>query len=249
MRAAGRGRHLAAAAGVVALATVTPNAAVHAAPNPGQPVENDYGQTDAEVAAEVAAAVNADPAVVAARSRAASARTLATSRTVVEAKAKKAYKKALKSHKKKAITRTKRAYRLAHARAVSARAADATARAAAAAAVARATTNVRWLHYRPVDGIWQGARSTYYIPDDKSFHPIEVRITVSGGHVTSVSVPVYETSGETGRINEAAIPVLIEAAMAAQDTAEVSNVSGASLTSYAFRNSLSSALLRAGYHA
>jgi hypothetical protein len=219
----------------------------YAAPNPGQPVENDYGQTDAEVTLEVTAAVNADPAVRAARAKVATAHALTVARAAAEAKAKKAYKKALK--KRTAVATKKRAYKKARALTSTARAAEAAARSSAATVVARVTSDVRWMHYRPVDGVWLGARSTYYIPDDRSFHPIEVSITVSGGHVTAVSVPVYETSGETGRINESALPVLVERALAANDTAEVAGVSGASLTSYAFRNSLSSALLRAGYHA
>jgi hypothetical protein len=219
----------------------------YAAPNPGQPVENDYGQTDAEVTVEVTAAVNADPAVRAARAKVATAHALTVARAAAEAKAKRAYKKALK--KRTAVAKKKRAYKKARALTASARAAEGAARSAATTVVARVTSDVRWMHYRPVDGVWLGARSTYYIPEDLSFHPIEVSITVSGGHVTAVSVPVYEASGETGRINEATLPVLIERALAANDTAEVAGVSGASLTSYAFRNSLSSALLRAGYHA
>ena len=236
---------LAAAVGLP-LSSLAP---VHAAPNPGQPVENDYGQTDAEVTAEVNAAVDADPAVKAARAKVATAQALAVARTSAETKAKKALKKALKSGQKKKIAKAKRASRSAHSRAVAARTAEAAARRAAASIVAATTADVRWAHYRPVDGVWRGARSTYWIPEDGSYHPIEVSITVSGGHVTDVTVPLYETDGETGRINEAALPVLIEAALAAKDTAEVADVSGASLTSYAFRNSLSSALLRAGYHA
>ena len=239
-------------AAVGGLAAVTPIAVVapaHAAPNPGQTIENDYGQTAAEVDAEVAAAVNADPAVKAARAKVAAAHTLAVARTAAETKAKKARTKAIKSHKKKAITRAKKAYRITHARAVAARTAETAARTAAAKVVAAATADVRWMHYRPVDGTYRGAQSIYYIPDDGAFHAIVVEIVVSGGHVTSVTVPVFEASGETGRINETALPVLVERAMAAHDTAEVAGVSGASLTSTAFRNSLSSALLRAGYHA
>lgn len=249
MRALRRTPLIAAVGGLAVatpLASVTP---VHAAPNPGQAVENDYGQTAAEVDAEVAAAVSADPVVRAARTKVAAAQALAVTRTAAETKAKKARTKAIKSHKKRVIARAKKAYRIAHGRAVSARAAEAAARTAAAKVVAATTSDVRWMHYRPVDGTYRGAQSSYYIPDDRSFHPIVVEIVVSGGHVTSVTVPVFEASGETGRINETALPVLIERAMAAQDTAEVSGVSGASLTSTAFRNSLSSALLRAGYHA
>lgn len=246
-----RRRPLVAAIG--GLAVVAPLSAAlpaHAAPNPGQAIENDYGQTDAEVTAEVNAAVGADPAVKAARATVASAHTLVVSRAAAEARAKKVYTKALKAKKKrKAIAKAKRAWKVAKARTASARAAESDAAKAAAAVVAQKTADVRWLHYRPVDGVWQGARSSYFIPDDGKLHPIEVRITVSGGHVVDVSVPVLETTGETGRINADALPVLIARALAANDTAEVAGVSGASLTSYAFRNSLSSALIRAGYHA
>lgn len=233
----------------VAAAGLSSAAPAYSAPNPGQPVENDYGQSEAEVTAEVTAAVNADPAVRAARAKVTTAHELTVGRSATEAKAKKAYKKAVKSRKAKAVKRTKRAYAKARALTAAARTAEASARMTAARVVAQATNDVRWMHYRPVDGVWLGAQSTYYIPEDRSFHPIVVSISVAGGHVTAVSVPVYETSGETGRINESALPVLIERALAANDTAEVAGVSGASLTSYAFRNSLSSALLRAGYHA
>jgi uncharacterized protein with FMN-binding domain len=105
------------------------------------------------------------------------------------------------------------------------------------------------MHYRPVDGTVMGQRSTYFIGQDGTFHPIVVSVTVTGGHVSAVSVPVYEKAGETGSINAYALPLLVQRALAAQDTAEVASVSGASLTSTAFRNSLSSALLTAGYHA
>ncbi len=68
-------RLVAATAGVGALAStlgatllaVAPIAA--AEPAPGQAVENDWGQTAAQVDAEIAAAVDADPRVVAARTR------------------------------------------------------------------------------------------------------------------------------------------------------------------------------------
>ncbi|MFN8167403.1 MAG: FMN-binding protein [Candidatus Nanopelagicales bacterium] len=249
MRALRRRPVVAAIGGLAVAAPLSATLPAHAAPNPGQTVENDYGQTDAEVDAEVAAAVSADPAVRAARARVASAHAVVVARATAEAKAKKTYAKARKTHKKKSIAKAKRAYKLARSRTAAARSAEASAASAAAAVVAQKNAAVRWMHYRPVDGVWQGARSSYYIPDDGKLHPIEVRITVSGGHVVAVSVPVSETSGETGRINESALPVLIERALAAGDTAEVASVSGASLTSYAFRNSLSSALLRAGYHA
>ena len=240
---------IAAAGGLAVLAPYAAALPALAAPNPGQPVDNDYGQSDAEVAAEVAAAVAADPAVKAARARVVTAHSLVLARAAAQASAKKACTKARKTHRAKAIATTKRAYRKARARTAEARSAEAAAAASAATAVATATAEVRWRHYRPVDGVWTGAQSTYYIPDERAFHPIVVSITVSGGHVTAVSVPLKATDGESGRITDAALPALIESALAAHDTAEIAGVSGASLTSTAFRNSLSSALLRAGYHA
>jgi fibronectin type 3 domain-containing protein len=60
-------RAVAALAGVSAFATLTP--AALADPAPGQDINNDWGQTASQVAAEISGQVEADPRVVAARNR------------------------------------------------------------------------------------------------------------------------------------------------------------------------------------
>ena len=245
MRSLHRRRTFAVLGTMAMLSPVAAALPADAAPNPGQDVVNDYGQTDAEVSAEVAAAVNADRAVVAARARVGAAHALTVTRTAAEARAKKAYAKARASKKRKPIARSRKAYRHAHARTVAARATEASARTACARQVAITTSDVRQMHYRPVDGEWDGPVTKYFIPPD--LEPIRVHITVTGGHVSAVTVPVFQAAGESGRYNARALPLLIEAALAAHDTVNVATVSGATLTSGAFRSSLYSALVLAGF--
>ena len=248
MRSLRRKSLIVTAGTVSALAPLGSLAPAYAVTTPGQAVENDYGQSDAEVAAEITAAVDATPAVVAARSRAAAAHGVALARTAAEAKVVAAYKKAVKAHNKKAAAKAKKVYKVVHKRAVAARAADAAARAAAARVVASTTAAVRATHYRPVDGTYLGPVKQYFIPD-LGLEPIQVRIVVYGGHVSDVTVPVYSTTGDSKAYNEMALPILMQEAMAAHDTADVAVVTGASLTSGAFAGSLSGALVAAGYKA
>ena len=246
MRTLHRKPVIAAVGGIAALSPIAATMPAYAVTTPGQAIANDYGQSDAEVTAEVTAAVNANTSVKAARAKATAAHGLAVSRTSAEKKARAAYKKAVKSKKRKAITKTKKAYRTAHARAVSARAADSAAKAACAKTVANVTAAVRNQHYRPVDGTYVGAVSQYFIPN-VGLEPIQVRIVVYGGHVSDISVPVYVSTGDSAEYNAMALPILMQEAMAAHDTSNVAAVSGASLTSGSFAASLSSALIRAGF--
>lgn len=248
MRSLRRKPLIVTAGGIAALAPLAAVAPAYAVTTPGQDIDNDYGQSDAEVAAEIKAQVDAAPAVVAARSRATAAHAVALSRTAAEAKVVAAYKKAVKKHDKKAVAKAKKLYKVVHKRAVAARAADAAAKAAAAKQVAATTAAVRAKHYRPVDGTYLGPVKQYFIPD-LGLEPIQVRIVVYGGHVSDVSVPVYSTTGDSRAYNEMALPVLMQEAMAAHDTADVAVVTGASLTSGAFAKSLAGALVAAGYKA
>ncbi len=70
---------------------------------------------------------------------------------------------------------------------------------------------------------------------------------VSNGHVSAVDVPVYQHLGDSGQFNALALPTLISRTLAAHDTANIAAVSGASLTSMSFRQSLQSALVQAGF--
>jgi uncharacterized protein with FMN-binding domain len=64
--------------------------------------------------------------------------------------------------------------------------------------------------------------------------------------ITGVSVPVYPNHTDRSVfINQQALPILIQETLSAQFTRGIEMVSGASATSYAFEQSLQSALLAA----
>lgn len=72
--------------------------------------------------------------------------------------------------------------------------------------------------------------------------PVQVSITVSGGKVTDVTVPVYPTDNHRDQeINGYALPVLRQEALAAQ-SADIDAVSGATVTSDGYKESLQAAL-------
>jgi uncharacterized protein with FMN-binding domain len=75
---------------------------------------------------------------------------------------------------------------------------------------------------------------------------VQVRITVAGGRITAVTVPVHPDTNDKDRaINAAALPTLIERTLRAQ-SARVQAVTGATVTSDGYRTSLQSALDAAG---
>lgn len=76
--------------------------------------------------------------------------------------------------------------------------------------------------------------------------PVQVRITVAGGRVTDVSVVQYpHENGKDQQINARALPVLIDETISAQ-SASIDMVSGATITSEGYVQSLQSALDQAG---
>jgi uncharacterized protein with FMN-binding domain len=78
------------------------------------------------------------------------------------------------------------------------------------------------------------------------YTPTTVTVKVVKGKVTKVTVNVSPTDPASIAINQDAIPQLTQAAIAAQSAKKVAAVSGASLTSAAFKQSLQSALIKAG---
>jgi uncharacterized protein with FMN-binding domain len=71
---------------------------------------------------------------------------------------------------------------------------------------------------------------------------VQVVITVAGGKVTAVSVPVHPSgSPRHDEISGRAVPQLVEATLAAQ-SADIDSVSGATYTSGGYKESLQSAL-------
>lgn len=70
---------------------------------------------------------------------------------------------------------------------------------------------------------------------------LQAAVTISGGKITDVTFPVYPNRGESRQINAYAMPIFKQEAISAQN-ANVATVSGATYSSDAFRQSLSSAL-------
>ena len=237
------------ALGAAALACLLPASPAAAASSPGQAVADDYGQSDAEVAVEIAAAVAADPSVVHWKAVAATDRRVVLARVAAEAKAGKAYSAAVRSKKRTRITATHKALLGSHALTVKAKAVYAAAVKKRDAVIASRTSAVTGAHFRPVDGTFDGRLVKYLVPTVPfSFEPMQVRITVYGGHVSDISVITQaDPLSDSGTYNTRSLSTLTLEAMSAGDTANVASVSGASLSSEAFSQSLQSALVAAGF--
>ena len=76
--------------------------------------------------------------------------------------------------------------------------------------------------------------------------PVQVQITVSGGKITAVDVPVYPSDNpKDEEINSYALPTLVQETLD-QQSANIDMVSGATVTSDGYLQSLQSALDQAG---
>lgn len=91
----------------------------------------------------------------------------------------------------------------------------------------------------PRDGTYVGSI------EDAYYGAVQVQATVKGGELTAVDVLDYPQDRRTSRrINSIALPMLEEEAIAAQ-SARVDTITGATLTSRAYRASLDTALRQA----
>ncbi|MFC8425119.1 FMN-binding protein [Streptomyces sp. NPDC057236] len=77
------------------------------------------------------------------------------------------------------------------------------------------------------------------------YGPVQVRITVSGGRITRAEAVRAPEGGQSDQVNADAVPKLNQAAVAAGD-AGIDAVSGATYTSAGYKQSLQSALDKAG---
>ncbi|MGC0381550.1 FMN-binding protein [Streptomyces sp. SAI-129] len=77
------------------------------------------------------------------------------------------------------------------------------------------------------------------------YGPVQVRVTVSAGRITDVETLQAPKGGRSDQVTADAVPKLDRAAVAA-GTADIDAVSGATYTSAGYRQSLQSALDRAG---
>ena len=76
--------------------------------------------------------------------------------------------------------------------------------------------------------------------------PVQVQLTVSGGKITKVHVPVYPNgSGIDQQINAYALPRLVQETLSAQ-SAQIQMISGATVTSGGYLQSLQGAINQAG---
>jgi uncharacterized protein with FMN-binding domain len=76
--------------------------------------------------------------------------------------------------------------------------------------------------------------------------PVQVRITVAGGRITDVTVLQYpDGNGRDREINDEALPELVQETLSAQ-SADIDMVSGATVTSQGYLQSLQSAIDQAG---
>ena len=81
---------------------------------------------------------------------------------------------------------------------------------------------------------------------DTRWGPVQVQLTVEGGTITDVTVVDYPTeNGKDRQINARAIPVLVQETLDAQ-SADIDMVSGATVTSEGYLESLQAALDEAG---
>ncbi len=81
---------------------------------------------------------------------------------------------------------------------------------------------------------------------DTRWGPVQVQLTVEGGTITDVTVVDYPTgTGKDRQINARAIPVLVQETLDAQ-SADIDMVSGATVTSEGYLQSLQAALDEAG---
>jgi uncharacterized protein with FMN-binding domain len=77
--------------------------------------------------------------------------------------------------------------------------------------------------------------------------PVQVRLTVDGGTITDVTVVEYPSgNGRDQQINARAIPILVQETLDAQ-SADIDMVSGATVTSEGYVESLQAALDKAGW--
>jgi uncharacterized protein with FMN-binding domain len=104
---------------------------------------------------------------------------------------------------------------------------------ATAAATTATTTTTTSSTYK--DGTYTGNAVS------EPWGAFQVQVTISGGKITGVTVVQSPSDGHSSSINSRAVPVLTQAAIAAQ-SAGINMVSGATWTSSSYITSLQSAL-------
>lgn len=247
----GIGRRVLTSAGIATViaggsAAALGTAPAYAAAEPGQALNNDYGQSDYERSVEITAQVEGTSAVKTARATYATKHARYLYLVKLTATRYTAYKKALATHSATKIAAAKKSYLSTRAARDAAKKSSDAAYSAMLATLAKYKSYWTAKHYRPVDGTYTGDVAQYFI-GGIGLEPMQVQITVYGGHVSDVAAVQYTKTGSSRYYNEIALPTLLVEAMNAGDTAKVATVTNATLSSEAFAKSLASALVKAGY--
>ncbi|WP_017934750.1 FMN-binding protein [Nocardioides sp. Iso805N] len=94
-----------------------------------------------------------------------------------------------------------------------------------------------------------GSSATTTVTGDEAqtqWGPVQVQLSIADGKITDVAVPTYPNgNGRDAEINSYALPQLVKETIAAQ-SADIDMVSGATVTSDGYLQSLQSALDKAG---
>ncbi|MCW2632738.1 MAG: hypothetical protein JWR88_1700 [Pseudonocardia sp.] len=91
-----------------------------------------------------------------------------------------------------------------------------------------------------------GARTVAGSVAQTRWGPVQVQISVSSGRITAVTVPQYPNGNSRDQqINDSALPILVQNTLSAQ-SAQIDMVSGATVTSEGYVQSLQSAIDKAG---
>ena len=119
---------------------------------------------------------------------------------------------------------------------------DSGAAATSAAAAGTTTTSAASGSDAQTSGTTGGAATFRGSTAQTRWGPVQVSITVTNGKITSVAVPTYPTgNGKDKEINAYALPVLKQETVTAQN-ANIDTVSGATVTSDGYKESLQAAL-------
>ena len=110
--------------------------------------------------------------------------------------------------------------------------------ASSSASASEATTSTT---SNAIDGTYVG--DTY----QTRWGPMQVQVVISGGAITAVETLQYPANdGKSVEINQRAVPILLAEVLEAQ-SASITNVSRATFSSEAYKNSVQSALDAAGF--
>ena len=98
---------------------------------------------------------------------------------------------------------------------------------------------------QPATALAAGSRIYYGPAVHMAYGPVRVEIRVTGSHMTMVWASTPREYPLCVQINRHAVPILVNEALQAQSVSGVHRVSGASLTTGAFKRSLAAAMAAA----